>query len=345
MAGRSPILASSSNRREILKLAAFSAAAATSGAVGGIGMARAQSAWAPNRPVEIIVGTDPGSGFDRTARILQKIWQVNNLVAQTVTVVNKPGGFGALGWDYMNQRGSAGNIIAIISPLLLTNNIAGNMALTYRDTTPLAILEDEEIVFAVYSGSSIKDGTEFVERLRKDPASVSVGVSGIGGQNHLALALMAEAAGGIDVTKLKVVGFAGSGDVATAVIGGHVEATASPASTVIPQVAAGRMRAIGVSSDKRMTGPLADVPTWREQHIDTVFANWRGVVGPKGMAPEAARYWTNVLAKSIQTQQWKDEVAKEQLTDHFLDGAGAEAMIADQNEKLTATMKKLGLAK
>ncbi len=305
----------------------------------------AASGWVPNRPVEIIVGTDPGSGFDRTARILQKVWQANHLVDQTVTVVNKPGGFGAVGWDYMNQRGKAGNIIAIMSPLLLTNNITGNMALSYRDTTPLALLEDEEIVLAVYSGSPIQNGHDLVAQLRKDPSSVSVGVSGIGGQNHLALALMAEAAGGIDITKLKVIGFAGSGDVTTAVIGGHVEATASPASTIAPQVQSGRMRGIGVSAETRMTGPLAGVPTWKEQQIDTVFSNWRGVVGPKGMPAEQVAYWNGVLTKTVQTQEWKEEVAREKLTDHYLDSAAATSFVAAQNDALTATMAKLGLAK
>src|SRR5258708_28512764 len=172
----------------------------------------AQKAWKPDRPIEIIVGTDPGSGFDRTARLLQKIWQSEHLVEQPVTVVNKSGGFGAIGWVYMNQRGKSGNVVAIISPLLLTNNITGNMELSYRDVTPLALLEDEEIAFAVYNDSAIKTGKDFIDRLRHDPSSVSVGVSGIGGQNHVALALVAQAAGGIDVAKLKVISFAGSGD-------------------------------------------------------------------------------------------------------------------------------------
>ncbi|HEY2229748.1 MAG TPA: hypothetical protein VGI22_18820 [Xanthobacteraceae bacterium] len=58
----------------------------------------AQKSWKPDRPIEIVVGTDPGSGFDRTARLLQRIWQSDHLVEQPVTVVNKARGFGAIGW-------------------------------------------------------------------------------------------------------------------------------------------------------------------------------------------------------------------------------------------------------
>jgi putative tricarboxylic transport membrane protein len=305
----------------------------------------AQKAWKPDRPIEIIVGTDPGSGFDRTARLLQKIWQTTHLVEQPVTVVNKAGGFGAIGWVYMNQRGKSGNMVAIMSPLLLTNKITGNMDLSYRDVTPLTLLEDEEIAFAVYSDSAIKDGKDFIAKLQHDPSSISVGVSGIGGQNHVALALVAQAAGRIELSKLKVVSFAGSGDVTTSVIGGHVESTASPASTIAPQVQAGRMRAIGISSERRLGGALADVPTWREQGVDAVFSNWRGVVGPKGMTPEQVQYWDDIFAKTAETQEWKEEVQRSQLTSHYLQSRATGEFLAGENEKLSGVMNKLGLSK
>lgn len=305
----------------------------------------AQKSWKPDRPIEIIVGTDPGSGFDRTARLLQKIWQTAHLVEQPVTVVNKAGGFGAIGWVYMNQRGKSGNMVAIMSPLLLTNKIAGNMDLSYRDVTSLALLEDEEIAFAVYSGSAIKSGKDFIAKLQQDPSLVSVGVSGIGGQNHVALALVAQAAGGIDLSRLKVVSFAGSGDVTTSVIGGHVESTASPASTIAPQVQAGRMRAIGISSARRMGGILADVPTWREQGIDAVFSNWRGVVGPKGMTPEQIQYWDDVFAKTVDTPEWKQEIQRSQLTSHYVRSRDTGEFLAAEDDKLTNVMSKLGLTK
>jgi len=305
----------------------------------------AQKSWKPDRPVEIIVGTDPGSGFDRTARLLQKIWQATHLVEQPVTVVNKAGGFGAIGWAYMNQRGKSGNMVAIMSPLLLTNKITGNMDLSYRDVTPLALLEDEEIAFAVYAGSMIKTGKDFIAKLQHDPAAITIGVSGIGGQNHVALALVAQAAGGIELAKLKVISFAGSGDVTTAVIGGHVEGTASPASTVAPQVQAGRMRAIGISSEHRIGGALADVPTWREQGVDAVFANWRGIIGPKGVTPEQIQYWDDLFAKTMETQEWKEEIQRSQLTSHYLPSRESGTFLAAENAKLTDIMNKLGLSK
>jgi putative tricarboxylic transport membrane protein len=301
------------------------------------------AAWKPDRPVELIVGTDPGSGFDRMARVLQKIWQTEHFIDVPVTVVNKPGGSGAIGWAYMNQHAGSGSYLAIISPLLLSNNLTGNSPLSFHDMTPVAVLEDEEIAFAVFSGSTIKTGADFIAKLKQDPSSVSVGVSGIGGQNHIALALVA-AANGIVPTKLKVVSFSGSGDVVTAVIGGHVESTASPASSVEPQVVSGRMRAIAISAEKRLAGILADVPTWKEQGTDAVFSNWRGLVGPKNMTPEQIAFWNEIFAKTIATKDWQDEVTRSHLVTHYLDAKDTGAFLVEENDKQGKVMAQLGLS-
>src|SRR6202040_3513558 len=109
----------------------------------------AQTEWKPDRTVEIVVGTPPGSGYDSVARKLQEIWQTGNLVEKSVTVVNKPGGFNAVGNAYLNQHPGNGNYLAITGTLLLSDNLSGNTAISYKDFTPLAVLLNEEIVFAV----------------------------------------------------------------------------------------------------------------------------------------------------------------------------------------------------
>ena len=305
--------------------------------------AAAQAPWKPDRPIEIIVGTDPGSGNDRSARTLQKIWQSTKLVGVAVTVVNKPGGFGAVAWSYLNTHQRSGTYLATMSPLLLTNEIAGNSPLSYRDLTSIALLLNEEIAVGVYGGSAIKTGQDLIFRLTQDAASVSFAVSGIGGQNHMALGLVA-APSGIDVARLKMIGFAGSGDAVTAVIGGHVEATVAPASLVAAQVATGRLRAIGVASERRQTGVLADVPTWREQGVDVVFSNWRGIVGPKGMTAAQIAFWDDVFAKTVASAEWKQELARSQLAEHYLDSRQMRGFLDVEHDKLAAIMRKISLA-
>jgi putative tricarboxylic transport membrane protein len=304
----------------------------------------AQTAWKPDRTVEIIVGTPPGSGYDNAARKLQEIWQTGNLVEKSVTVVNKPGGFNAVGNAYLNQHPGNGNYVAITGTLLLSDNLSGNSAMSFQDFTPLAVLLNEEIVFAVNPASPIKTGKDFIDRLKQDPASVSVSLSGIGGQNHIALGLVAQA-GGADASRLKVVGFQGGAEAVTAALGGHVDATVAPASIVAPQLEAGRLRVIGVPSAKRLGGVFAQVATWREQGVDAVFSQWRGLMGPKGLTRAQIAFWDGVLDKTVQTKEWKDHVERTQLTYRYLDSGQARDFVMDQNEKVYTILTGLGLIK
>jgi putative tricarboxylic transport membrane protein len=327
------------------------AALAAGAAVAFIGAAAvatekvwAQTGWKPDRNVEIIVGTPPGSGYDNVARKLQEIWQTGNLVDKSVTVVNKPGGFNAVGNAYLNSHPGNGHYVAITGTLLLSDNLSGNTAMSFKDFTPLAVLLNEEIAFAVNPASPIKTGKDFIDRLKHDPTSVSVAISGIGGQNHIALGLVAQA-GGADASRLKVVGFQGGAEAVTAALGGHVDATVGPASIVAPQLEAGKLRVIGVPSEQRLGGVFAQVPTWREQGVDAVFSQWRGLMGPKGLTSAQIAYWDGVLGKTVQTKDWKDHIERTQLTYRYLDTADARAFVMDQNEKVRAILTGLGLIK
>ena len=141
-----------------------------------------------------------------------------------------------------------------------------------------------------------------------------------------------------------MIGFAGSSDSITAVIGGHVEATAAPASLIAAQVATGRLRALGVAAEQRMPGPLADVPTWREQGIDAVVSNWRGIVGPKGMTPAQIAYWDDVFAKTVATAEWKEELARAQLAPHYLDSSDARPFLDAEYRRIADIMRRISLA-
>jgi putative tricarboxylic transport membrane protein len=304
----------------------------------------AQADWKPDRTVEIIVGTPPGSGYDSVARKLQEIWQTGRLVERPVSVVNKPGGYNAVGNAYLDQHPGNGNYVAITGTLLLSDNLSGNSTMSYRDFTPLAVLLNEEIVFAVNPASAIKTGKDFIDRLRKDPSSVSVSISGVGGQNHIALGLVAQA-GGADAAKLKVVGFQGGAEAVTAALGAHVDATVAPASIVAPQLAAGKLRVIGVPSEKRLAGVFAEVPTWREQGVDAIFSQWRGLMGPKGLTPAQIAFWDGILGKTVQTKEWKEHIERIQLTYRYLDSGQSREFFASQNEKVRAIMAGLGLIK
>lgn len=305
----------------------------------------AASGWKPDQNVEIVVPTGAGSGSDRTARFMQRLLQENKLVEVPIVVVNKPGGGGAVGLSYLNQHAGSGRHILLTSPSLLTNHITGKTQITYRDLTPLAIIGTEYVAFSVLAASPIKSGSDLVSRLKKDTSSVSFGMAtALGNHNHIAISQLARAAG-IDPTKLRVVVFNSSGQVVTNLLGGHVDVIASPAASVAGHAQSGKVRVIAISSKERLTGPLANVPTWTEQGFRVVSGNVRNIVGPKGMKDDQVRYWDGVFAAFTQLEEWKKEADKRMLDSVHLTSAQTRNAMDALYKELREILGQLGLAK
>jgi putative tricarboxylic transport membrane protein len=302
----------------------------------------AQPAWKPGRSIEIVVGTNPGTGFDRTARVLQSVWKEEHLIDAPVTVLNKPGGAGVIAYHYIGQRARVADELTVIAPLLLTNYITHTTSFDPKDLTPLSILLGEEIVIATSRSSSIASGRAFADAIKRDPASVSIALSGIGGQNHVTVGLVGRAVGA-DIAKLRIVGFEGSGEAVTSAMGDHVDIVVAPASSVAGTIASGRMRGLGIASEKRLGGDLASVPTWVEQGIPVTFTNWRGIGGPKAMSPEQVAYWDGVFGRTVRLKAWQDELARSMLNDHYLDSAATREFLVTEEAKLRPALRELGL--
>ena len=193
----------------------------------------AQVAWKPNRSVEIIVGTSPGGGQDRSARAVQRLIQEKNLVEVATNVVNKPGAGSALGYAYLAQHTGDAHFMMLSTTPLITNPLTGRQKVTYEDLTSLAMMFDEYIVTSVLASSPIKTGKDLLARLKADPQSLSIGIPGVGGGGHLGFALAAKAAG-IDPKKLKTVVFKSGGDSLTALLGGHIDVMTSTTGAPVP---------------------------------------------------------------------------------------------------------------
>ena len=128
--------------------------------------------WKPGRNVDIVVASGAGGSSDRSARIAQRLLQAN-AAFPSVSVTNRPGGGGTVAWTFLTQHPGDAHYIATFSATMLTNQILGIGKLGYQDFTPLSILLREYVIVTVNAESPIASGRALVERLRKDPASVS----------------------------------------------------------------------------------------------------------------------------------------------------------------------------
>lgn len=312
-------------------------------AIGGVPPALAQS-WNPSRNIEFVVGAGSGGGNDRTARVIQKILQDRKLVASPIIVINKPGAGGVVAQEYLNTHKSDGHYLMITNPALLTNPLTGVGSAKHTDITPIAQLFTEYVMLFVRADSAIKSGKDVIDRLRKDPGALSIAVApGPGTGTHIATALVMKAAG-IDSRALRVVSYKSAGEALAAVLGGHVDLMPSTPLNVLPQMQAGKIRVIGVTAQARLGGAFAQVPTWREQGIDAVFGNWRGVVGPGGLTNEQLAYWDKVFADLNAGEEWKTEI-KNGLWDVTYMNSGESKKFLDQEyEQLKRILTDLGLA-
>jgi putative tricarboxylic transport membrane protein len=302
--------------------------------------------WKPDkRVVEVVVPNAPGGGNDRIVRLIIKIAQEQRLVEPTMNVVNKPGAGIVMGMNYLNQHAGDGNYIGIISATLLGDYVSGRSPIGPADVVPIAQLYTEYVGFAVKPDSGIKSARDLMARLKSDVGSVSTGIAGgVGNHNYIALALVARAVGA-DVKRLKVVTFSGGSESTIAAMGGHVDMAISPAATVLPHVQAGRLRFIAISAPKRLGGPFADVPVWKELGVDAVLSNWRTIVGPRGMAPQQIAYWEGVLARVVEAEEWKQMLDRASLTSEFLRSAETRKQLRADYEELKTIMTELGLTK
>jgi len=315
-------------------------------ATAAIPVCHAQApAWKPEKNVEIIVGVSPGGGIDRLARFVQRIMQDKRLVEATLSVVNKPGGGGAIAQTYLNQRAGDGHFLHITATSLLTNHITGKTAVNHRDLTPLALLYDEYIGLAVKADSPARSGAELLEGLRSAPEAWPVGIAtSAGNTNHIAVALAAKSAGA-EVKKLRVVVFSSGGEAMTALLGGHVSVVVTPSANLIPHQQAGRMRVLAVAAPARLAGPLATVPTWKEQGVDAVVANWRPVIGAKALAPAPIAFWEQVFARVTQSDEWRAEIERTGGVNHYMGHGQLVKFFDSEYGRFRAILSELGLAK
>ena len=301
-------------------------------------------AWVPSKPVELLVGVAPGGGIDRTARTIQKIIQDKRLLDTAINVVNKPGGGGTLAQAYLSQRAGDAHHFEITATSLLTNHIIGRTPHGHREYTPVVMLYDEYLGFAVTADSPIRDGRQLVEAL-KDPEALPVAIAtSAGNTNHIGAALIAKAAG-VDARRLKVVVFGSGGEAMTALLGGHVGLVVTPSANLIPHMQSGRMRVLAVAAPKRIPGALAAVPTWNEQRVEAVVANWRPVIGAKGWSAAQIAYWEGLFAKLVSTEEWKSEVARAGGVPHYMGSRELAAYFDSEYGRFRTILTDLGLAK
>jgi putative tricarboxylic transport membrane protein len=306
--------------------------------VAGAGLPPAARAQAGN--VKMMIPANPGGGWDTTARALGKAMQEAGAAA-TVSFDNKGGAAGTIGLaQFANASKGDASAMMMMGAVMLGGIITNKSPVSLSQVTPLARITREDNVFVLPAESPLKTMKDVVEQFKKDPGSVKWGGGSRGSTEHIAAAMIARAAG-VDPLKVNYVAFRGGGEATAAILGNNVTVGGSGLSEFEQYIKAGKMRAVAVTSDKRLPG--VDIPTLKEQGIDVVISNWRGVYGAAGITPDQRKALIEVIVKATKTKGWQEALQRNGWTPALLTGAEFEKFVDDDFANLRAVMVKTGM--
>lgn len=252
----------------------------------------AQSAWLPTKNVEIIVSSVPGGSNDKTGREIEKALHELKIVPTTTAIVSKPGGGGNIALAYTQQHPGDAHYLVVATSTLSSNHIIGASKLNYTDFTPIAMLVNDYVVFAVRAESPLKTGKDLMAQLKTKPSSLAMGfAAAFGNTRHVAAGLLVKALGG-NPRDLKTVVFKGSAEAIAALLGGHLDLVIIGAGNAVAHVASGRMRVLAVTPPQRLTGALSFVPTWNATTGVKISPSARNCAKSwKKITPIPRKYW------------------------------------------------------
>ena len=289
---------------------------------------------------KIMIGANPGGGYDQTGRGIGKAMQEAG-VAGAVTYENKGGAGGTIGLaQFVNANKGDPHALVVTGAIMVGAIVQNNPPVTLAQATPIARLLAEYNVFVVPNNSPIKSMKDAVEMMKKDPGSVKWGGGSKGSVDHISVAMIARASG-VDVPKINYVPFKGGSEVVAAVLGGHITVGTSGYAELEEFIRTGKMRAIGYTAGSRQKG--VDVPTLKDQGIDVEIGNWRGVYGAPGITPEQRKALIDAVVKGTRTKSWAETLQNNRWNQALLTGDEFAKFVDDEHARLRALMSQLGM--
>eukprot|EP00130_Batrachochytrium_dendrobatidis_P008696 XP_006683571.1 hypothetical protein BATDEDRAFT_29059 [Batrachochytrium dendrobatidis JAM81] len=300
----------------------------------------------PDKPVTFVAPSGAGGAFDTALRSFTKQLADTKIVEQQMTVEVKPGGGGSVFLaEYATQDVDNDYKLFLTSPTMLINHLKkdGNSPYGYQDTTPIATLFQDYGVIAVSADSQFSDLKSLFDYMKESPSEIAVaGGSAPGAVDHLSFLIPATDYG-LDGVQVKYVPYDGKGESMTALLGGNADVLTSVASSVGEYLEAGNIKVLAVDAPERLPGVFADVPTMKELGINSDFAIWRGIFGPKNMSEDAKAYWEEKIAELVETDEWQAELTAKGWEHFHNDSAAFIEILQKQEKSIKKVLEQLGM--
>ncbi|CAB3681704.1 Bug family tripartite tricarboxylate transporter substrate binding protein [Achromobacter piechaudii] len=256
----------------------------------------AQAAGYPEHPINLIVSYGPGGGTDLVARMMAPFLQKYLGNDARIVVLNRPGAGGAIGFTELARAQPDGYTIGFINtPNLLTIPIERKSSFTWQSYDLLGNLIDDPGAFTVRNDNELKTLADLSAYAKKNPGKVTVGTTGTGSDDHLAMLRFERASG----TKLSHIPYKGAGEVRGALASGEITIGAINVGEALQYQKGGTpLRFLG-QMGKTRSAALPDMPTFKEQGYDFELASLRGLAAPKGLPADVRAKLTDAVKRTV----------------------------------------------
>jgi tripartite-type tricarboxylate transporter receptor subunit TctC len=268
---------------------------------------------------------------------------LEKVLKNPVAVVNKTGAAGAVGMQFVATSKPDGYTLLLalssISIIPEADKIFGRPpAFTVDQFAPIALISADPTILVVRTESPWKTAREFLDDARKRSGQISYSSSGIYGTLHMAMELLSHAAG----VKLRHIPTAGAGPALTALLGGHVDALASGPAVILPQIKAGKLRALAGWGDTRVAA-LPEIPTFKELgYPDAEFYIWAGLFAPKGTPEPVLAKLRETTRAAVGDADFKAAMDKLQTPIAFKQGEEFQKFFDADAKRLAEGVRKVG---
>ncbi len=297
----------------------------------------------PEKPITLVVHAAPGGGSDIFARTLAAVFEKEKILPQPVVVENRAGGSGAVAFSYVfGKKGDPYFLLTAVTSFLTTPMLqADTLKFTPKDFTPIANFAFDEYMLMVKGDSKYKTMKDIIDDAKARPAKdIKVAGTQLGSADSICAYLIEKEAG----VKFNFIVFNSGGEANAALLGGHVDLVVTNPGEALELAKAGKVRNLGVFAEKRLVG-APDVPTMKEQGINAVYVQNRGLVAPGGIPAAERKVLEDAMLKYTKTEAYKKYIQDNLLTESWMDGATFGKWLDGEWVRYEPILKDMGVLK
>jgi len=292
----------------------------------------------PERVITLLVAYPPGGGTDLIARALAPYIEKNLGGGARIVVVNRSGAGGEVGFAALAAASADGYTIGFVNtPPLLTIPIERQAQFSWQRFEYLGNIIDDPCNFSVHADTSLKNLAELAAYARANPGEVTVGTTGIGSDDHLAMLKFERAAG----VKMRHIPFKGSADVRAALAGKQILVAAINIGEALSYQKGGTPIRNLVQMSPARTNLAPDLPTAKEQGYDIEMSSLRGLAAPRGLPPEIRERLVRAVERSVSDPEFQAKTALFFAPLRYLGPAEYEALVREADVMYRAMWKEM----